>query len=88
MDVHVPEAGDQERALGIDDAALRCGRGGVERSHGNNVIALEDHGLIGQFFSGRDIDDAEEWNRVTRTTGKRGLTSSEGRSGKRRVSCR
>jgi len=59
VDVHVPEAGYQKRALGIDDAALRGGGGGVECSHGNNVIAIEDHGLIGQFFSGRDIDDRD-----------------------------
>ena len=55
MDVHVPQAGDQKRAVGVDDAALRCRRGGVERRHGYNVIALEGHGLIGQFFSGGDV---------------------------------
>ena len=43
--------------MGVDDATLRGGRAGVERSHGNNVIALEDHSLIGQFFSRGDIDD-------------------------------
>ena len=62
VDMHVPEARGQKCAVGVDYAALRRG-GGVEGSHGNNVIAPEDYGLIGQFFSGGDVHDGDVTDR-------------------------
>jgi hypothetical protein len=59
VDVHVPETRDEVGAVSVKDAALRGSGGGVGRGHGNDAIALEDHGLIGQFLAGGDVDDRD-----------------------------
>src|ERR1700761_929030 len=41
MSVHVPEAGDQKTAVGIDD--LAGGRRWAMNEHGNNAVSFDDH---------------------------------------------
>ena len=53
--VHVPESGDEESVVGIEDAACRWG-GGIGRLDGENAIALENDGAVREFVSGADVD--------------------------------
>src|ERR1700752_2798503 len=59
VDVHVPEAGDEVSAVGVDGAALRWSVVGLECGHGNNMITLENYSLIARFFAVVDVHDGD-----------------------------
>jgi hypothetical protein len=50
--------GDEETAVGVDDAALGYG-GGIGGGDGNDAIGLKDDGLIGDFFACSYVDDGD-----------------------------
>jgi hypothetical protein len=52
------EAGHEETAVRVNDAALRRGRG-ARRLNGKNAIAVKDDGAIGEFVAGGRVDDGD-----------------------------
>jgi hypothetical protein len=59
VDVHVPEAGDEEPALAVDHARARRCRDGDRRGDTSDALAIDDDGGVRPEASGLDVDDRD-----------------------------
>src|ERR1700722_935016 len=59
MDVHVPQAGDEELARAVDDCGVLWGMRLLPRSYRNDAIALNDHCHIRLRRPTRGVDHSD-----------------------------
>jgi hypothetical protein len=63
MDVHVPEAGDEEQPPAVDDRGRVAGiTGFLSRTDGGDAVFLDDDNLIGANFASAHVHDVDVGN--------------------------